>query len=122
MAVEFNHHIVHAKDRDISAKFWCEILGLPSATPFGPFLVVKFANGASLDIIGTDDKFDVQHYAFKVSEKEFDQIFARLKSRGSSYWADPARTKPGQIYTHNGGRGVYFTDPSGHFLEILTWI
>src|SRR5437667_375162 len=62
----------------------------------------------------------MQHYAFLVSEKEFDQIFGRIKERGLDYWADPGRKEKGRINRHFGGRGVYFLDPSGHLLEIIT--
>lgn len=120
MSVEFNHTIIHAKNREETAKFLTDLLGLAPAEPFGWFLVVRLANGVSLDVIETDEKFESQHYAFLVSEKEFDEIFGRIKKRGMEYWADPARKQPGKHNTHDGGRGVYFTDPSGNFLEIIT--
>ena len=88
--------------------------------PFGPFLGVKVDNDVTLDFIDDDGEIVSQHYAFLVSENEFDQIFGRIKGRGLTYWADPARQKPGETYTWNGGRGVYFLDPAGHFLEIHT--
>jgi catechol 2,3-dioxygenase-like lactoylglutathione lyase family enzyme len=92
--------------------------GAPKA--FGPFLDVETANGVTLAILETGEKFEPQHYAFLVSEAEFDQIFGRVKARGLTYWADPARKQKGEINTHFGGRGVYFEDPGGHFLEIIT--
>ena len=120
MNVEFNHTIIHARDKLASATFLSEILGLPAPAPFFHFLVVKTANGVSLDFIGTDETFDLQHYAFLVSEREFDQIFARIRERQLKFWADPAKTITGEINHHEGGRGVYFSDPSGHLLEIIT--
>lgn len=120
MAIEFNHTLIHAKDRQKSATFLCEILGLAPPVPFGPFLIVRTANNVSLDIIETSEEFETQHYAFLVSEKEFDQIFGRIKDRGLPYWGDPGKGRPGETYVFNGGRGVYFEDPSGHYLEILT--
>lgn len=121
MAIEFNHTIVHAYDKQESAKFLADILGLPSPKPFGPyFLVVHMNNGVSLDFIETTDKIEPQHYAFLVSEGEFDQIFTRVINRGLTYWADPAKKTPGQINTHFGGRGFYFDDPSGNFMEVIT--
>lgn len=120
MGVEFNHTLVHARDKRESATFLAEILGLPAPEPFGIFLVVRTSNGVNLDFIGTEDAFEPQHYAFLVSESEFDQIFGRLRQRGLPYWADPAATKAGEINTLFGGRGVYFRDPCGHFLEIIT--
>lgn len=120
MAVELNHTIVAASDQRKSAEFLAEILGLGPPTPFGSFLVVETTNSVSLDYAQTDDPIQVQHYAFLVSESEFDEIFGRIRDRGLDYWAGPHRHQPGQINTRDGGRGVYFEDPDGHVLEILT--
>jgi len=120
MAIELNHTIVHAADRQVSACFMSEVFGLPEPTPFGPFLVVRTANGVSLDYIDCPPPIPKQHYAFLVSDAEFDAILGRVKARGLTWWADPAKRQPGQINTHFGGRGVYFDDPAGHFLEIIT--
>ncbi len=121
MSINFNHTIVHATDKKESATFLAEILGLAPPEPFVHFLVVSFQNGVSLDFIETGDRFDKQHYAFHVSEKEFDKIFERIKGRRLTYWADPGRVKKNETYKHRNGRGVYFEDPSGHLYEILTW-
>ena len=120
MAVKLNHTIVHARDRGESAKFFVEVFDLPAPRPFGPFLDVEVANEVTLAFRQTDEEIQVQHYAFLVTEAEFDQIFGRVKERGLTHWADPARAKAGQINRHDGGRGVYFADPSGHLLEIIT--
>ena len=121
MPAQLNHTIVHAKDRVASANFLSEILGLPRPHPFGPFMVVDTANGVSLDFISAEDhEIIIEHYAFLVSEPEFDEIFARIKSRSLDYWADPMRKQNGQINHHDGGRGVYWLDPNGHVLEIIT--
>jgi catechol 2,3-dioxygenase-like lactoylglutathione lyase family enzyme len=122
MPAQLNHHIVHARDPEASARFLTELLGLPAPTRFGPFVVVQCANGASLDYIGTDDeKYLVpNHYAFLVSEQEFDEIFARIKARELPYFADPMGREKGAINRHFGGRGVYWADPNGHWLEIIT--
>ena len=120
MGVELNHTIVHAADREASARFMSEVFGLPEPEPFGPFLVVRTANGVSLDYVASPGRISPQHYAFLVSEAEFDAIFGRVKDRGLEYWADPMQRRPGEINHRDGGRGVYFPDPSGHFLEILT--
>jgi catechol 2,3-dioxygenase-like lactoylglutathione lyase family enzyme len=120
MAVQLNHTIVHASDKVASATFLAEVLGLPSPTPFGPFMTVETANDVTLDFVNTDDEITSQHYAFLVSEDEFDQIFGRIQDRGLAYWADPRHRLPGQINTNDGGRGVYFDDPDGHNLEIIT--
>ena len=120
MAVKLNHTIVHARDKRASATFMSEILGLPSPVPFGPFLGVNTGNEVTLDFLDTDEEIETQHYAFLVSESEFDEIFGRIKARHLRYWADPYRRQPGEINTRDNGRGVYFEDPAGHLLEILT--
>jgi catechol 2,3-dioxygenase-like lactoylglutathione lyase family enzyme len=120
MAVKLNHTIVHARDKRASASFFSEIFGLARPVPFGPFLDVETANEVTLAFLETDEEIQVQHYAFLVSEAEFDQIFGRVKGRGLDYWADPARSEKGEINRHDGGRGVYFLDPAGNVLEIIT--
>jgi catechol 2,3-dioxygenase-like lactoylglutathione lyase family enzyme len=120
MSVKLNHTIVWCRDKRRSAKFLTELLGLAKPTRFGPFLVVELANGVSLDFHDDGGKIAMQHYAFLISEKEFDTVFARIEERGLQYWADPGRTEPGEIYRHNGGRGLYFRDPDGHLMEIMT--
>jgi catechol 2,3-dioxygenase-like lactoylglutathione lyase family enzyme len=123
MSIDFNHTIVHATDKKKSATFLAEILGLGAPESlYNHFLVVRFQNGVSLDFVETSDRFDKQHYAFHVSEKEFDDIFERIKTRRLTYWADPGRVKKNETYKHINGRGVYFEDPSGHLYEILTWV
>lgn len=120
MAVKLNHTIVHARDRRASAEFFADIFALPRPTPFGPFLDVEAANEVTLAFLETDQDIQIQHYAFLVSEPEFDQIFDRVKARGLDYWADPAHRRAGEINRNDGGRGVYFNDPAGHYLEIIT--
>lgn len=120
MAVKLNHTIVHARDKRLSAEFYSEIFGFRPPVAFGPFLDVETDNEVTLAFIETDEAFNVQHYAFLVSDAEFDAIFARVKARQLPYWADPALKTPGQINTLFGGRGVYFEDPCGNLLEIIT--
>lgn len=120
MSVQLNHTIVHARDKHESAKFMAEILGLPPPKTFYHFEVVQTQNGVSLDFMSTTDEIVPAHYAFLVSEAEFAEIFGRIKARGLTYWADPARHSPGEINRNDGGRGLYFADPSNHYLEILT--
>ena len=120
MAVKLNHTIVHARDKRESAAFYAEVFGFGSPVPFGPFLDVETANGVTLAILETNEHFEPQHYAFLVSDAEFDLIFGRIRARGLDYWADPARNEKGKMNTHFGGRGVYFQDPGGHLLEIIT--
>lgn len=120
MPVQLNHTIVHAKDKHESAAFMADILGLPTPTEFGPFVVVQVDNDVSLDFADSSDPVLPQHYAFLVSEAEFDDIFGRIRERGLPYWADPMQQRPGEFNTNDGGRGVYWQDPNGHFLEIIT--
>ena len=120
MSVQLNHTIIWCRDKRQSASFLTEILGLPSAVPFGAMLVVPLSNGVSVDFYQQDGGITSQHYAFLTSEEEFEQIFARLRARGLEYWADPGKRDAGEINHHFGGRGVYFEDPDGHLLEVIT--
>jgi len=120
VGVQLNHTIVWCRDKQKSATFLTEVLGLPSPTPFGPMLVVQLNNGVSLDFYKNDGEICSQHYAFLISEDDFDHIFSRIRDRGLQHWADPGKHRPGEIFRHNGGRGVYFDDPDGHLLEVIT--
>lgn len=119
MAIDLNHTIVHARDRETTARHLVEVLGLEEPARYGPFLVVQLANGVSLDVM-EDPAPHPQHYAFLVGEDEFDEIFGRLQERGIPYWADPFHQHPDAINHGDGGRGVYWDDPDGHSLEIIT--
>jgi catechol 2,3-dioxygenase-like lactoylglutathione lyase family enzyme len=118
--VQLNHTIVSCGDQQRSATFLAEILGRPTPTRFGPFLVVELDNGCSLDFHEVDGEIPSQHYAFLITEGEFDEIFSRIRGRGLDYWADPFQNQKGEINRNDGGRGVYFEDPDGHLLEIIT--
>jgi catechol 2,3-dioxygenase-like lactoylglutathione lyase family enzyme len=120
MSVQLNHTIVWCRDKQRSAAFLVGILGLPEPKRFGPFHVVEMHNGVSLDYHETLEEIASQHYAFLVSDAEFEPIFERIRGQTAQHWADPGRTQPGQINHHDGGRGVYFEDPDGHLLEIIT--
>jgi catechol 2,3-dioxygenase-like lactoylglutathione lyase family enzyme len=120
MSVKLNHTIVHASDREATAAFLTGILGLPEPAAYGPFLVVEVDNEVSLDVVQDSGTIRPQHYAFLVSEDAFDAIFGRIRERGLAYWADPFHRVPGEINTRDGGRGVYWDDPDGHNLEIIT--
>jgi catechol 2,3-dioxygenase-like lactoylglutathione lyase family enzyme len=120
MSVQLNHTIVLCHDQRRSATFLTEVLGLPAPKSFGPFLVVELSNGVSLDFYETDGEITSQHYAFLIGEVDFDPIFGRLRERGLEYRADPGQHQPGEINHHDGGCGVYFEDPDGHLLEIIT--
>ncbi len=120
MTVQLNHTIVRVRDKQESATFLVEMLGLDDPTPYGPFLVVQVDNDVSLDFADDLGPPVPQHYAFLVGESEFDEIFGRIRDRALPYWADPMRRRPGEFNTNDGGCGVYWEDPSGHFLEIIT--
>jgi catechol 2,3-dioxygenase-like lactoylglutathione lyase family enzyme len=119
--VQLNHHIVYVRDREAAAAFYHEILGLELAGRLGPFVAVEPSNDVTLDLMSVGDApIAAQHYAFLVSDGEFDEIFERIKERRMPYWADPFHHRPGEHNTDWGGRGVYFEDLDGHNLEILT--
>ena len=120
MSIEFNHTIIQSTNAELSARFLAEILGLPNPTHFGPFVVVKTNNGVNLDFRTSNQEIKPRHFAFLVSEKEFDEIFERICLKNLKYWADPGQTKAQEINYNDGGRGCYFVDPDSHFLEIIT--
>lgn len=119
--VQLNHTAVYASDRYLSAEFLAAVLGLKVGSPFGPFLPVDLGNGVTLDYYEKrDEAIQSQHYAFLVPEKQFDAAIAHLEAVGVTYYADPGHTDPGKINGLFGGRGVYFDDPDGHNMEIMT--
>jgi catechol 2,3-dioxygenase-like lactoylglutathione lyase family enzyme len=120
VTVRLDHTIVHARDKDASAQFLADILGLPAPTRLEPFAIVRIGDGTTLDFMNSQGDIAQQHYAFLVSESEFDTIFGRIRARQLPYWADPSRREQGRINTWDGGRGVYFEDPNGHLLEAIT--
>jgi hypothetical protein len=120
MSIKLNHTIVYSKDENVSAKFLAEILGLDAPTRFGIFLEVRLDNDVTLDFATTDGDIVEEHYAFLVGEKEFDEIFGRIREGGIQFWADPFHNRAGEINTSDGGRGLYFDNPDQHNLEILT--
>ncbi len=120
MAAQLNHTIVWCRDKETSARFLAEMLGRAPPTRFGPFSVVELDNGVSMDFHDADGEIRSQHYAFLIGEADFDRVLANIRARGLDHWADPARRRPGEINHNDGGRGVYFPDPDGHFLEVIT--
>ncbi|MGH3725892.1 MAG: VOC family protein [Mycobacterium sp.] len=121
MGIAFNHTIIHSENREESARFFTEIFGLPAAVEVGHFLNVELEHGGNLDFATIDHgQLVPQHYAFLVTEGDFDAIYGRITDRGVIHWADPRGQHPDEINHNDGGRGVYFRDPSGHYLEIIT--
>ena len=119
MTIQLNHTIVRARDKRASAAFLATILGLDVSADFGRFVPVAVANGVTLDYMTAADP-QPQHYAFLVDDEEFDAAFARIQEQGLDYYAEPGGDGHGEINTRWGGRGVYFDDPDGHAMEILT--
>jgi len=118
-----NHTIVWCRDKRISAGWLAELLGLPEPKAWGPFLEVELENDVVLayhDYHDPEGEIASQHYAFLVSEEEFDEAFGRLEVGGRDYWADPGLADARTINHHDGGRGVYFRDPDGHLMELIT--
>ncbi|OEJ34847.1 VOC family protein [Streptomyces subrutilus] len=121
MSVALNHTIIHSRDNRESAAFLAHVLGLSVGAEAGPFIPVETANGVTLDFATIPaESITPQHYAFLLSEEEFDEAFGKIRASGAAYYADPHGKHPGEINHNDGGRGVYFTDPAGHGMEIIT--
>ncbi|WP_030212217.1 VOC family protein [Streptomyces bikiniensis] len=120
MAVTFNHTIVAAKDRHESARFLRELLELPEAPSWGPFVNVQLPDGVLIQFAEPPVEIQMQHYAFLVDDELFERAYGRLCERGIEHWADPQMRRPGETNTEHGGRGVYFKDPAGHAMELIT--
>jgi hypothetical protein len=121
MPVQLNHTIALATDPEASANLLSEMLGLGTPRRWGPFHEVQLDNSVTIDFLDSSGQPILGiHYAFLVTEAEFDEIFGRIKERGIDHYADPHKQQPGEINTNDGGRGVYWDHPDGHFLEILT--
>jgi catechol 2,3-dioxygenase-like lactoylglutathione lyase family enzyme len=120
VAVQLNHTIVAARDPEASARWFSRIFGVAQPSRFGHFWQIDTANGVALDFDVADEPITGTHYAFLVSEDEFDAIYGRIVEEGIDHWADPMARRPGEINHHDGGRGVYFPSPDGHYLEIIT--
>src|SRR5215472_11604734 len=119
VAIELNHTIVYARDPKASAQFLADLLSLPIDPPVARFTPITLANRVSLDYLQSE-RVEPQHYAFMVSDADFDAVFARIRDRGITYYADPGCELADEIYRHNDRRGTYFRDPDGHLMEILT--
>lgn len=122
MAVHLNHTIVHSHDGSASAAWFADMLGLDAPVRFGPFWQITTANGVNLDFHQGDRRDDItpQHYAFLITEEEFDAVYGRIIERGIDHYADPAGRHQREINHNDGGRGVYFPDPNRHWLEVIT--
>ncbi|MFJ7999717.1 VOC family protein [Streptomyces sp. NPDC096310] len=120
---QLDHTIVHSTDRFAGARFIADLLGVPEPKEFGPFVAVRLDNQVVLDYaehLVKGKEWVPAHYAFRVTDEEFDAIFARIQERDLPYWADPRHAHPQTINHLEGGRGVYIQDPDGHEMEFLT--
>jgi catechol 2,3-dioxygenase-like lactoylglutathione lyase family enzyme len=115
-----DHTIVWSSDATRSAAFLAHVLGVEVGARTGPFLPIRLGNAITLDFADGPPGPAVQHYAFRVSEDAFDAAFERIRGAGIEYWADPLHREPGRLNDMNGGRGLYFADPDGHNMELLT--
>nr|WP_246598662.1 VOC family protein [Nocardia tengchongensis] len=124
MTIQFNHTIVACTDNRVSVEFWADILGVEVGKPYGPFIPITVGNGVTFDFAALPPGFEgepqPQHYAFLVSEEEFDAAYDKIKRYGLTYWADPRQQGVNQINHNDGGRGIYFLDPVGHYMELIT--
>lgn len=120
MAVHFNHTIIASSDQERSALFLADVLNLPPPVRNGRFTVVELDNGVCMDFATQTGPITRQHYAFLVDESGFEHGMKRILALGLDYWADPKRTRPGEINHIDGGRGFYFRDPDNHLLELMT--
>ena len=121
MAIILNHTIVPARDKVVSARFFSKIFGLSfdeNAVEY--FAPVQVNETLTLDFHDDVDRFDIHHYAFHVSDAEFDAIFKRVQEAGIPFGSGPQSLEDKKLNSWNGGRGVYFRDPNGHILELLT--
>ena len=120
MSVTFNHTIIAVKDREESARFYRELFEVPEAPSWGVFTNVQLDGGVLLQFAEPPVEIQMQHYAFLVDDDLFDRAYARIQERNADHWADPHGAEPGRINHNHGGRGVYFKDPAGHGLEMIT--
>ncbi|MGH3319554.1 MAG: VOC family protein [Streptosporangiaceae bacterium] len=120
MTISINHMIAFADDKQKSAQFLAELFGRPDPVHWGPFCSVQLDDGALVQFAEPGFEIQVQHYAFLVSEEEFDGIYERIREWSLRHWPDPQQSEQGTINHNHGGRGVYFKDPTGHNLEVLT--
>lgn len=117
----FDHTIAPSTDEERSARFLSEMLGAGEVRTEGPFRAVDLGNDVTFYFAGWDEgEVARQHYCFRVTEEEFDGVLARLEERGLTHWADPEARRPDEVNHDDGGRGMYFRDPDGHWLEVLT--
>ncbi|MGW9114553.1 VOC family protein [Microbacterium sp. NPDC055683] len=120
MTAHFNHTIIASTDPAEMAGFYRDLLEADEAPSWGPFVNVVIGGGVLLQFAAPPTEFPPQHYAYLLDDEHFDRAHARITESGRAHWADPQRSRPGEINHEHGGRGVYLLDPSGHYLELIT--
>ena len=120
MTIRLNHTIVPAREKGAAAALFAELFGLEVGAPVGPFAPVRINDELTLDFCNYKSPFERHHYAFHVSDGEFDAIWGRVKGRGLAWGSSPTDPENGELYSRKGGRGVYFRCPEGHLLELMT--
>lgn len=121
MSIELDHMIVPSRDRKAAAELMGRLLGVPwGESGAGSFCPVHINAGLTLDFDQVDGPFTVQHYCFRVSEPDFDNILGRLKAHGIEYRSTPHGPVDMQVNTRHGGRIIYWSQPDGHVWEALT--
>lgn len=120
MTITLNHTIVRARNKETAARFFAEIFGLRYEEPKGHFAPVRVNETLTFDFDDADGPIQIEHYAFHVSDAEFDAILQRVKAAGLSFGSTPWSLEDGKLNDWNGGRGVYWKDPDGHVLELMT--
>ena len=116
----FNHTIIAATSRHASAEFYRHVLEADDAPSWGPFENLRLDGDVLLQFAEPPIEFPPQHYAFLMSEDQFDRALCWIMDSGLEFWADPQRQRPAETNTEHGGRGVYTLDPSGHYIELIT--
>jgi catechol 2,3-dioxygenase-like lactoylglutathione lyase family enzyme len=119
MSIKLNHTIVPAKDKEAAAKLFAKIFGLNYDGPMGHFAPVRVNDELTMDFDNAES-FEPHHYAFHVSDDEFDAIFDRIQKAGIDWGSGPRSSRDRQLNSRTAGPGVYFHVLDGHLLELLT--
>jgi len=120
MTITLNHTIVSARNKEAAARFFAKVFGLPFEDSRGHFAPVRVNDTLTLDFADEEGPIASQHYAFHVTDAEFDAILGRIKDEGVAFGSGPWSLDDGKLNAWNGGRGFYFKDPDGHVLELMT--
>ena len=120
MAARFNHTIIASTDPPRLAAIYRDILEAEDAPAWGPFVNLTIADGVLLQFATPPTEFPPQHYAYLLDDAHFDRAYSTIVGSRLDHWADPQRSRSGEINNEHDGRGVYLLDPSGHYLELIT--